>query len=147
MDEIDGKIVKMLRENGRAPFAAIGAEVGLSPHGTADRVRRLERRGVITGFTANVDLGRVGRSLDAIVDARLSPNTDPEKFEKQVAKLPPVRELAFLTGRFDYQLRVACRDSEELARTVLAIRRDAGASQTETRIVMRVAVLQPAVDE
>jgi hypothetical protein len=47
-----------------------------------------------------------------------------------------VRELTFLTGRFDYQLRVACCDPDELDHTVRAIRK-AGAAQTETRIVMR----------
>lgn len=147
LDEIDSKIIRMLRENGRAPFAAIGAEVGLSPHGTADRVRRLERRGVITGFTATVDLGSVGRGLDAIIDVRLMPNTDPDGFERDVAKLPAVRELAFLTGRFDYQLRVACRDADELDATVRAVRRDAGAAQTETRIVMRARGFEPAVGD
>ncbi|MEX1142782.1 MAG: Lrp/AsnC family transcriptional regulator [Thermoleophilaceae bacterium] len=137
MDEIDHRILNVLRANGRESYAAIGAEVGLSPHGAADRVRRLERAGVITGYTATIDLGRVGRGLDAFVDVRLMPATDPDDFERRVADLPAVRELAFLTGRFDYQLRLACEDADDLDRTVRAIRRDAGAAQTETRIVMR----------
>lgn len=137
MDEIDHRILNALRGNGRESYAAIGAEVGLSPHGAADRVRRLERAGVITGYTATIDLGRVGRSLDAFVDVRLMPTTDPDDFERRVADLPAVRELDFLTGRFDYQLRLACEDADDLDRTVRAIRRDAGAAQTETRIVMR----------
>lgn len=137
MDEIDHRILNILRGNGRESYAAIGAEVGLSPHGAADRVRRLERAGVITGYTATIDLGRVGRGLDAFVDVRLMPTTDPDDFERRVADLPAVRELDFLTGRFDYQLRLACEDADDLDRTVRAIRRDAGAAQTETRIVMR----------
>lgn len=139
MDEIDRRILSLLRRNGRASYASVGAEVGLSPHGAADRIRRLERAGVITGYTANVDLGSVGRSLDALVDVRMLPNTDPEAFERLVAKLPAVREMVFLTGRFDYQLRLACRDADDLDRTIRAIRRDGGAAGTETRIVMRSA--------
>jgi len=146
MDETDHRIISILCENGRASFASIGAAVGLSPHGTADRVRRLEREGVLTGFTAKVDLGSVGRSLDAFIDIRLLPSTDPEEFERLVATLPAVRELAFLTGRFDYQLRVACRDADDLDRTVRRIRRDAGAAGTETRIVMRSASFARGVD-
>lgn len=137
LDEIDHRILSLLSENGRASFASIGAEVGLSPHATADRVRRLERNGVITGYSASIDLGAVGRSLEAFIDVRLLPNTDPEGFERLVGKLPAVRELTFLTGRFDYQLRVACHDADELDRTVRSVRRDAGAATTETRIVMR----------
>jgi len=137
IDETDHRIISLLSANGRASFASIGAEVGLSPHGTADRVRRLERDGVITGYSASVDLGRVGRGLDAFIDVRLLPSTDPTGFENKVSSLPAVREMAFLTGRFDYQLRVACRDADELNETVRAVRRDAGAAGTETRIVMR----------
>jgi Lrp/AsnC family transcriptional regulator, leucine-responsive regulatory protein len=146
MDPIDRQIINLLRANGRASFASVGAEVGLSPHGTADRVRRLEREGVITGFTATVDPGSTGRAVDALVDVRLLPSTDPETFERVVARLPAVRELLFLTGRFDYQLRVACQDSGDLDRTVRAVRRDGGVAGTETRIVMRSASFERDVD-
>lgn len=100
---------------------------------------------MITGYTANVDLGRIGRDLDAFVDVRLLSTTDPDRFERRVAELPAVRELAFLTGRFDYQLRVACKDADDLDQTVRAIRRD-GAAQTETRIAMRTTGYDRDVD-
>jgi Lrp/AsnC family transcriptional regulator, leucine-responsive regulatory protein len=137
MDEIDDRILGILATNGRASFAAIGEEVGLSPHGAADRVRRLERDGVITGYAARIDPAGVGRSLDAFIDVRLLPTTDSEEFERRVARLDSVREMVFLTGRFDFQLRVACRDADDLNATVRAVRREAGAAGTETRIVLR----------
>ena len=144
MDEIDDRILGILATNGRASFAALGEAVGLSPHGTADRVRKLERDGVITGYAARIDPAGLGRALDAFIDVRLLPTTDPEKFERRVAKLASVREMAFLTGRFDYQLRVACRDADDLNDTVRAIRRDAGAAGTETRIVLRSSTFDRA---
>ncbi|NLT04780.1 MAG: Lrp/AsnC family transcriptional regulator [Solirubrobacterales bacterium] len=146
MDAIDSEILKILRRNGRASYASVGEAVGLSPHGAADRVRRLERAGVITGYAATVDLGEVGRGLDALVDVRLLPSTDPDSFERKVAELPAVREVVFLTGRFDFQLRLACRDADDLDRTVRAVRRDAGAAQTETRIAMRSALFDRQLD-
>lgn len=146
LDEIDRKILSLLSTNGRASFASIGAEVGLSPHGTADRVRRLERDGVITGYAAKIDPDRVGRSLDAVVDVRILPTTNPDDFERLVANLTSVTEMTFLTGRFDYQLRVACRDADELDQTIRRIRRDAGAAGTETRIIMRSASYERGVD-
>jgi Lrp/AsnC family leucine-responsive transcriptional regulator len=139
MDAIDTQILSLLDQNGRASFASIGEAVGLSPHGTADRVRRLERDGVILGYSARIDQAEVGRALEALVDIRLLPSTDPDEFERQVLALPAVRRVDFLTGRFDYQLRLACRDADELDHTVRRIRREAGAAVTETRIVMRSA--------
>jgi len=138
LDATDFRIVEELVRNGRASFASLGANVGLSPHAAADRVRRLTRAGVITGFTAVVDLERVGRALDAFIDVRLMPSAPPEKFEAAIARMPRVRDLAFVTGRFDYHVRVACADVDELDKTVRQVR-DAGAAQTETRIVLRAA--------
>jgi Lrp/AsnC family transcriptional regulator, leucine-responsive regulatory protein len=136
LDHTDFRIVEELVRNGRASFASLGAIVGLSPHGAADRVRRLTRAGVITGFTAVVDLERVGRAIDAFIDVRLQPGVPPEEFEAAVGRVNRVRDLAFVTGRFDYHIRVACADVDELDETVRAVR-DAGAAQTETRIVLR----------
>jgi len=146
MDGIDRQIISLLRANGRASFSSIGEAVGLSPHGTADRVRRLERDGVIAGYAAKVDPGMVGRSLDALVDVRLLPSTDPDDFERLIGTLPAVREMAFLTGRSDYQLRLACHDADDLDATIRKIRRDGGAAGTETRIVMRAATYARDVD-
>jgi Lrp/AsnC family leucine-responsive transcriptional regulator len=145
MDETDDRILSILATNGRASFAAIGAEVGLSPHGAADRIRRLERAGVITGYAAQIDPAGVGRSLDAFIDIRLLPSTDPEEFERRVSQLDSVREVSFLTGRFDFQLRVACRDADDLNQTVRSIRQG-GASGTETRIVLRSSSFERSAD-
>jgi Lrp/AsnC family transcriptional regulator, leucine-responsive regulatory protein len=136
MDDIDRVILSELIRNGRASYRDLGELAGLSPHAVAPRVRRLVEAGIITGFTATVDDGSVGRGLDALIDVRMLSTAKPEAFEATAAKLPAVRELSFLTGRFDYQLRVACRDADDLDHTVRALRR-AGAAVTETRIVMR----------
>ncbi len=79
----------------------------------------------------------VGRVLDAFIDLRLPPTINPDDFERPVTKLPAVREVAFVTGRFDYQVRAACIDMDDLDHTVRALRQRAGAAQTETRIILR----------
>jgi Lrp/AsnC family leucine-responsive transcriptional regulator len=137
IDEADRKILTELLQNGRASWTDLGRVAGLSPHAAADRVRRLERTGVITGFTANVNLAGIGRGLDALIDVRLLPSTDPGSFEQAAARLPAVREVAFVTGRSDYHLRVSCRDADDLNQTIRTLRQQAGAAVTETRIVMR----------
>ena len=137
LDETDFRILNALVANGRASFASLGEAIGLSPHGAADRVRRLQRAGVITGYTATIALENVGRSLDAFIDVRLMPKTSPDTFEAFCGSLPAVQELAFVTGGFDYHVRVACQNADDLDATVRAIRREGGAAQTETRIVLR----------
>jgi Lrp/AsnC family leucine-responsive transcriptional regulator len=140
LDSVDDRIVGMLVQDGRASYADIGRVVGLSGHAVGERVRRLVQEGAITGFSATVDLARLGRGLDALIDVRLSTSARPEAFERAAADLPAVREVVFLTGRFDYQLRMACRDANELDQTVRVLRERAGAALTETRIVLRSTV-------
>ena len=137
LDPTDFQIIRALVQDGRASFAQLGATVGLSPHGAADRVRRLRQAGVIRGFTALIDADQLGQSLSAYIDIRLSSAIDPDDFERRAQRISPIESLEFVTGRFDYQARVTCADADELDRTVRALRQEAGAAQTETRIVMR----------
>jgi len=143
IDDVDHIILSELIRNGRATFKRLGALAGLSPHAVAPRVRRLADAGIVTGFTALVDYGHVGRGLDALIDLRLLSSATPEAFETAAGELPSIREVSFVTGRFDYQLRAACVDADDLDHTVRALRQ-AGAAVTETRIVLRTqAFLRP----
>jgi Lrp/AsnC family leucine-responsive transcriptional regulator len=137
--EIDDRIVQLLVRNGRATFAQIAGEVGLSAHAVAERVRRLEARGTIQGYTARIDPGELGRGVAAYIDVRLMPTTDPEKFERLALRLPATQKLVFVTGRFDYIVELACKDTADLDETVRQLRSRGGVAATETRIVMRTS--------
>src|SRR5919198_550444 len=108
------EILRLLREDGRLSWNELGAAIGLSANAAAERVRRLRRAGVITGFTALVDPAAGGRVLEALVGVALAPATDSDQFAADAALLEPVTEVLHLTGAPDYQLRVACRDTAEL---------------------------------
>jgi Lrp/AsnC family transcriptional regulator, leucine-responsive regulatory protein len=144
LDETDRVILSELIRNGRASYKQLGELAGLSPHAVAPRVRRLVEARIVTGFTALVDYGHVGRGLDALIDVRLLSTAKPEAFEAAAAEQPSIREVSFVTGRFDYQLRAACLDADDLDHTVRALRK-AGAAVTETRIVLRTTAYQRAV--
>jgi Lrp/AsnC family leucine-responsive transcriptional regulator len=135
--QIDNQILDRLVRNGRASFAQIAQEVGLSAHAVAERVRRLETRGVIRGYTAVVDQRVLGRSLEAYIDVRLAPTTNPDAFERVARSLPATRAVVFVTGRFDYIVQLACTDASDLDQTVRELRSRGGVAATETRIVMR----------
>jgi Lrp/AsnC family leucine-responsive transcriptional regulator len=137
MDAIDREILSILVANGRASHVSIGKRVGLSPNAVTDRVRRLVAAGVITGVHASVNPGALGRSMIALIDLRLQPDSTPDDLERAASKLDGVQEISFLTGRFDFQLRVACRDSGDLDRLLRELRATAGVAETETRLVLR----------
>jgi Lrp/AsnC family leucine-responsive transcriptional regulator len=144
MDATDREILGELMRNGRISFRDLGAAVGLSANAAADRVRRLRGDGIITGFTATVDPGAAGRRLVALIDVRLAASGTNEEFETATAKLEPVTDAVHVTGRFDYQLRVACRDTAELDRLLRHLKREGGVTETETRVVLRSAFTRGA---
>jgi Lrp/AsnC family leucine-responsive transcriptional regulator len=137
MDAIDDEILRLLRHDGRMSWQDLGAAVGLSGNAAADRVRRLRKAGVITGFVALVDPAAGGRNLEALVGITLAPATDSDDFATAAARLEPVVEVLHLTGAPDYQLRVACRDTAELDALLRTLRLRYGAADTETTIVLR----------
>ncbi|HEX5532744.1 MAG TPA: Lrp/AsnC family transcriptional regulator [Actinomycetales bacterium] len=146
MDAVDREILSILREDARAPYRSLGAAVGLSANAAADRVRRLVKQGVIQGFVALVDETAAGaaggsagseRRLDLLVDVRLRSETDPTAFETRLMQLPSVVEAVHVTGVWDYQLRVRVPDPAHIDELSRLLKREAGAEQTQTRLVLR----------
>ena len=137
MDTIDSEILRLLRADGRMSWQELGAAVGLSANAAGDRVRRLRRAGVITGFVALVDPAAGGRVLEALVGVTLKRGIDSDAFAVAAAKLEPVTEVLHLSGEPDYQLRVACRDTAELDTLLRTLRNRLGAADTDTTIVLR----------
>ena len=143
MNETDGEILKILREDGRISWRDLGAAVGLSANAASDRVRRLRSAGVITGFTALIDPGAGGRKLEALVGVTVAAGVESDDFANAAAQLEPVIEVLHLSGTPDYQLRVACHDTAELDILLRTLRRRCGAADTETTLILRSG---PALD-
>jgi Lrp/AsnC family leucine-responsive transcriptional regulator len=137
VDRTDGEILRLLRQDARISWRDLGAAVGLSANAAAERVRRMRRAGIITGFVALVDPAAGGRTLQALIGVTLGTIADSDEFATRAAALEPVIEVLHLTGAPDYQLRVACRDSAELDGLLRLLRRQLGVADTETTIVLR----------
>lgn len=136
-DPTDREIVAALQGNARLTWQELGRIVHLSPNAAAERVRRLERRGVITGYTVRLDADRIGRPIDAVVGVVAEPGSDRAALERWFTAEPSVVEAVHLTGPDDYLLRVRCRTTAELDEMLMRMKADAGAASTQTRVVLR----------
>jgi Lrp/AsnC family leucine-responsive transcriptional regulator len=113
LDDINRRLLQELQRDGRAAFAELGRRVGLSAPAVAERVGRLEREGVITGYHADVDPRAIGYSLAAVV--RIRP------FARQIHKIPEIAaqtlevvECERITGEDCFLLRLHVRQMEDL---------------------------------
>lgn len=144
MDRIDREILGLVARDGRLSFREIGDAVHLSANAVADRFRRLRASGVIRHIRATLDPAAIGRPLEAQIDVKLAPDTAALDFEDALRHLPQVVGATLVTGSFDYALRVACSDREDLMALTEALRRTAGVRDTYTRIVLREVSLAAA---
>src|SRR5829696_5658891 len=98
MDALDREILGELVRDARLSYRDLGARVGLSANAAADRVRRLRRDGVITGFTATVDPGAAGRRLHALIEVNMGAEHPNDSFEAAVSRLEAVIDADHVTG-------------------------------------------------
>ena len=133
IDGLDHKILTILKQDARIPWQMLGERVGLSANAAADRVRRLLRRGIVTRFTTVVDQRKLGRSLSAIIDARI---TTTPKFDEALRRRNDVVWAAHVTGVPDVKILVACEGTEGLDEFLQWLQKQ-GAADTRTDVVLR----------
>jgi Lrp/AsnC family leucine-responsive transcriptional regulator len=97
LDETGWELLCALQENARSSFADLGRRVGLTPPAVADRIRRLELAGIITGYHATVNPAKLGLGLTAII--RFQATRDPfERIFSVITALPEIIECHSVTG-------------------------------------------------
>jgi Lrp/AsnC family leucine-responsive transcriptional regulator len=117
IDATDRKIIGELTTDGRVSFAELGRRVSLSSPAVAERVQRLERAGVITGYRAEIDTRTLGYQLTAIVRIKPAPGQLP-RIPELAAQIPEIGECHRITGEDCFYLKVHLRSIDELS-TVL----------------------------
>lgn len=112
LDSIDRNILEHLQADGRMTMNDLCERVGLSATPCLRRVKRLEREGIIKGYAAHVDQGRVDLSVSVFVNVTLKRQTEAEleEFEAAIAGCPEVMECYLMTGTSDYLLRIVAAD-------------------------------------
>lgn len=117
MDEIDRKIVAVLRENARVSMRDLGNIISLSNTATTERVRRLEENGVICGYHANIRHSLLGKPVRAIIllEFKHEVRVNSSGFSRYVKDNEHIFAVyPILSGGFDYMVEVYCKDTSEL---------------------------------
>lgn len=114
INTIDKKILRELQKDGRITYAELARRVGLSTSPCLERVKRMEREGIIKGYTALLNPAYLGADLLVIVQIRLQRTSQDifEKFKEGAIKLEEVQECYLISGNFDYLLKARVRDMD-----------------------------------
>ncbi len=135
-DSTDLLIIGILQEHGRTPHVKLAEQVGLSAPAVIDRVKKLEDSGIITGYHASVDAGKLGRDITAFIGVSISHPKTIAVFEPAVELLEDVLECHHVTGEHAFLLKVKTRNTSSLERLISSIRSIDGVARTETMVVL-----------
>ena len=137
IDEIDALILDNLQANARETQADIARAVGLAPSAVLERIRKLEARRIIRGYTAQIDPAVVDQSMLAFVAVRSADGASEETVASQLAELPQVLEVHHVAGEDCYLLKVRTKSAEALGQLLrMTISRIPGVRSTRTTIVL-----------
>lgn len=125
LDSVDLKILKILQDDGRISNLELSQMIGLSPAPTLERVKKLEKAGVIKGYQAVLDLYRLGLGTETFMQVSLAYNKQNaiDNFMEQIAKIDEIIECYQITGASDFILRILVKDVsayEQLVREKLS---------------------------
>ena len=134
VDEVDMKILEILKENARATYTDIGRALNISEGTVRNRIQSLIDSGVIKRFTIEVSLD-VG--VRALIMVSVDPRKPTQEISDKVLKLPGVEKIYEVTGEYDVVTVVSSSTIEKLNRTIEEIRVIDGVVKTNTVIVLR----------
>lgn len=143
LDKYDRNILTILLDDGRIAMTTLADRIGLSPNATSERMRRLQRDGVITGFRAVLSPAALGRGLTAFVEVKLDRTSSDafEQFAKVIRRMDGVEDCHMVAGGFDYLLKTRHKDMAAyrafLSETLLEL---PGVRETRTYAVMEVVM-------
>jgi len=143
IDEIDQRIVALLRGGARRSFRQIGERVGLSAPAVKRRVDRLEATGVITGYTAVLDPERFGWSMQAVVSLYCEGSMAADEVRAAVEVHPEVVAAYTVAGEASAVLVVRASDTGHLEKLLERVREHKGVLRTQTQIVLSTLFERP----
>ena len=139
LDKLDRHILRILQLEGRISMKDLGERVGLSVTPCIERVKRMERDGVITGYHARIDPPSLGAKLLVFVEITLNQKSASvfEQFRREVLRIPEVQECHLVSGDFDYLIKARIHEMAEyrklLGEMLLQL---PGAAQSKSYVVM-----------
>jgi Lrp/AsnC family leucine-responsive transcriptional regulator len=111
LDRTDRKILDILQRQGRISMTDLAEQIGLSTSPCSERVRRMEREGVITGYYARVDPKAIGKTLLVFIEIKLSSKSGDvfDEVRQELLHIPEVMECHLVSGGFDYLVKARLR--------------------------------------
>lgn len=136
MDKTDRAILKNLQKNARMTISDLSAAISLSMPAASERLRKLETSGVIKQYTVILDPEKINKHLTALMFLRFDSTTNGEDFAEYAKTESEVNECYYITGDFDYFLKIVTEDARTLKSLLSRIKNQPGLVKASNLVVL-----------
>ena len=135
LDDLDSKILRLLERNGRISWSELGQSLQMSATSAAERVKRLEQKGIISGYTAQINYKAIAPYIMAFITVTL--DRPAVRFDQAIHQVSQILECYHIAGEGSYLLKTRCADIDELEKLVnYTIKEIPGVLKTVTTVVL-----------
>ena len=136
MDKIDVKIIECLKKNARENASVIGSQVNMSVSAVIERIKKLEANGIIKQYTVVLDSKKLGMDITAFISVSMEHPKYNNNFNEFVKTHKQITECHYITGDFDFLLKVNTESTGGLESLLNEIKSAGGVSLTKTLVVL-----------
>ena len=136
MDSIDVKIIECLKANSRENASVIGSKVNMSVSAVIERIKKLEASGIIKQYSLVLDKEKLGLDLAAFISVSMEHPKYNDDFINFISRNPQIVECHYITGDFDFILKICTTSGKGLEKLVNEIKSVRGVSLTKTLVVL-----------
>lgn len=137
MDSMDYKILECLKANSRIKASTISKEIHLSVSAVLERIHKMETSGIIKNYSIELDESKLGNDTSAIMEVSLEHPKFYESFTNAINQNKSIVFCYYLTGDFDFILKILCKSAEDLERIHREIKSLEGVSRTKTYCILK----------
>ena len=145
MDLIDIKILEVLQENARVSISDLSKKVNLSLSAVSERLKKLENSKIISKYTVILEPKLMGKDLSVIISIGLESTSDTQSFLDFVQSEPEILECHYITGEYDYMIKVTTTNTHTLEMIMNRIKSFNGIKRTQTNVILSTTKLHHSV--
>lgn len=145
MDAIDKKILRRLQDNARVTISVLSQEISLSMPAISERLKKLENAGVIKQYTAILNPALVDKHLMALIFLSFDNPSNGDSFRSYIEGEGDVKECFYITGDYDYALKIITKSTKTLEKLLTRIKEQDGIIKTETIVVLSTIADRPSI--
>jgi Lrp/AsnC family leucine-responsive transcriptional regulator len=136
IDEIDLNILDIIQKDGKISNAQLARRLKMAPSGILERVRKLEKKGILAGYEVRLNPTRLGLTVTAFIHILTTDNVGSTKIGEQLAEFEEIQEVHWIAGEYNYLVKTKLKDASDLRALLGKFGQIEGLSDTRTTLVL-----------